>query len=498
MTRTFLALATTLLLFGPSRVQAQLTLRDALARADRQAYANRIAGANADVQRAQAIQPYRGILPGLRAEAGFIRTNDPLNAFGTKLRQRAVTPADFAPALLNSPGGIGNRSTALVLEQPLLNADAWVGRAAAGDAAKAQSAMADWTRMGTRTDVVRAYFGATLAAEKRATLEAAERAGLAHVARARALADTGLVTRSDALLAEVRAGEITTQKLGAAGEASHAGRALAMLLGEPGAAYELPAALPSADAIRALVAGDTAEGAAGPTAADRVAVDSRQRTHAGIPQRADVRADMRADVRAAAFARSAARADAWRARSLYLPRLNGFARYDWNDNSGFFADRRSWTAGVMASWSPFAGASEIAETRATRARSRAAEAQHEAATANARLEQERTREALAVTLAQLAIAERAVEQSAEALRIVARKYDGGLATISDLLEAQAVETQSRLGLSFARYQLLVAAAERRQALGSDPSFLAALDGAAAPSNPGAATGGPTGSPTLDR
>lgn len=445
------ALAALLLAFGPARVQAQLTLREALTRADGQAYANRIAGAAADAQSALSLQPYRGILPGVRVEAGFVRTTDPIAAFGTRLRQRAIGPADFDPAALNFPSAIGNRSAGLVLEQPLFNADAWVGRSAAGAAAKAQRAAADWTRDGTQVNVVRAYFGATLAAEKRTTLEAAERAAQAHVARARALADTGIVTRSDALLADVRAGEITTQRLGAVSDASHAARALAVLLGEPGSAYDLPATLPPAEAIRALVVSDT------------------------TPDRHDGKATTRADVRAATLALSAARADALRAKSLYLPRVNGFARYDWNDPTGFFANQRSWTAGVMATWTPFAGASEIAETRATKARARSAEAQHEAATADAALERERTREALTVALAQLTIAERAVEQSAEALRIVARKYEGGLATISELLEAQAVETQTRLGLSFARYQLLVTAAERRQALGDDPSFLTALD-----------------------
>ncbi len=445
--RTLLIL--TLAAVVPRAAVAQLTLRDAFAKADSSAFANRIAGANADAQRAQALQPYRGILPGVRVEAGYVRTTDPIAAFGTKLRQREIGAADFNPASLNFPNAIGNRSAGLVLEQPIFNADAWIGRSAAGEAGKAQAKMADWTRTATRTDVVRAYFGATLAAEKRATLEAAERAAQAHVARAKAFADTGLVTRSDALLAQVRAGEITTQRLGAASDANHARRALAMLLGEPAAEYPLPAALPGAEAIRALVSSDTATMAA----------------------------TDRADVQAATLALSAARADAWRARSTMLPRVNGFARYDWNDRTGFFANQRSWTAGVMASWSPFAGAAEIAESRMTSARARAAEAQQQAATANAALEQARTREQLEVALAQLAIAEQAVTQSEDALRIVSRKYEGGLSSISDLLEAQAVSTQTRLGHSYARYQLLVAAAERRQALGSDPSFLIALDGA---------------------
>jgi len=442
---------------GTQAPAAVLSLRDALERADAKAYANRIAAGRADAQAGDALAAYRGILPAVRVEAGFVRTTDPIGAFGTTLRQRAITPADFDPARLNYPTAVANRSAALVLEQPLLNADAWLGREAGAAAAQAARAAADWTRHDTRTDVVRAYYGATLAREKRTTLESAERAANAHVSRARALADTGLVTRSDALLAEVKAGEVMAQRLAAAGEAAHAARALAVLLGSPGSEELLPAKLPSAAAIRALVASDT-------NAAPVASTGSDPRT--GTSERADVRA--------ATLALDARRADAWRARAAYLPRLNGFARYDWNDPTGFFANQKNWTVGVMASWSPFTGANEISGTRATAGRARAAEAEHEAASAQAALEQERTRSELQVALAQLDIAERAVAQSAEAHRIVSLKYDGGIATISELLEASALETQSRLSASFATYRLLVTAAERRQALGGDPAYLATL------------------------
>jgi outer membrane protein TolC len=68
-----------------------------------------------------------------------------------------------------------------------------------------------------------------------------------------------------------------------------------------------------------------------------------------------------------------------------------------------------------------------------------------------------------------------VTQSAEARRIVARKYEGGLATVTELLEANALETRSRLEHSAALYRALVAAAALRQALGGDVSELITLD-----------------------
>lgn len=428
----------------------QLTLADAFRAADEGAYANRIATADADAQGAQAIAPLRGILPTLRVEAGAMATTDPIGAFGTTLRQRAITPADFDPTRLNFPEAARNRMAALVLEQPIFNADAWTGRRAATAASDATRAMASWTRSSTRIDVVRAYYGATLATEVRETLAAATRAADAHVARAKALADTGLVTRSDALLAQVRAGEITARYLEASSDADHAQRGLAVLLGVSTLPAALPTALPDAAQIRTLAAADSAD--ASPVA-------------------------MRDDVRAARAALAAASADALRAKSLYLPRVNGFARYDWNDPTRLFANERAWTVGVMATWTPFAGGSEIAEVRTTNARNDAAEARHEAATSQAALALSRSKDRVQVALAQLQIAEQSVEQAAEAHRIVARKYDGGLATISELLEASASETQSRMLHAVARYHLILAAADRRLALGADLLSLTALDAA---------------------
>jgi outer membrane protein TolC len=99
----------------------------------------------------------------------------------------------------------------------------------------------------------------------------------------------------------------------------------------------------------------------------------------------------------------------------------------------------------------------------------------EAAEAGAALERNATQTQFAVAIAQLGLAEVSVTQGAEAHRIVARKYTGGLATIAELLSAAAVETQTRLGLSGARYQVIVADAAARQAAGADLMALTVLE-----------------------
>jgi outer membrane protein TolC len=99
----------------------------------------------------------------------------------------------------------------------------------------------------------------------------------------------------------------------------------------------------------------------------------------------------------------------------------------------------------------------------------------EAAEAGAELERKATQTQLAVALAQLGIAEVSVTQAAEAHRMVGKKYAGGLATIADLLGAAAVETQTRLGLSEARYRAIVAVAAAHHAAGADLTALTVLE-----------------------
>lgn len=429
---------------SPLAAQDVLTLSQALETADRAAYANRAAAAASDARSAEALAPLEGILPSLRVEGGYVRTTDPIGAFGTTLRQRAITAQDFDPQRLNHPDVAANYTASLVAELPIFNADAHLGRRAAARAAAAGEASEEWTRRSTRRDVVKAYYGAVLASDRVSTLEAAVRAAQEHARQARSMARNGLVTRSDALLAEVKAGEVEAELIAARGAARMAGRQLAVLLGVPeDTTFTLPSRLPSVDGARLL---------AGPGGAAQ-----------------EVQA--RGDVRAARLGLEAARADERRAKSLYLPRLNAFARYDWNSPDRPFDGEKNWSAGVMATWSPFSGASEIAETRAAAARAEEARARAEGAEAAARLEVEQAESALEVALARLGIAERGAQQSAEAHRIVARKYAGGLATVTELLDAAAVDTQAQLGRSAAQYAVITSAADLLHARGRDVADL---------------------------
>jgi outer membrane protein TolC len=444
-----LGLAAAMLLLYAPRIEAlqSLTLADAFRRADSAAFANRIAAGDARTSGAQATAALQGILPTVRAVAGYVRSNDPLAAFGFTLQQRGVTMESFNPASLNYPATVTNWNGGFVAEVPLINVDAWYGRAAAASAAAAATMSTQWTREVTRVDVVRAYFGAVLATEQAATLVTAAEAARAHERQAESMVANGMATRSDALLASVQAGQVDAQLIGARGEARIARHRLAVVLGQPGdTGFTLPDSLPSAAAVRALP-----------------------------PDTDSDSASARLDVTAARLGVEAAERAVRRAGAQYLPRLNGFGRYDWNSPDQPFGGQGSYTIGIMASWSPFSGASEIAARQEARGRAEAASAGAEAAMAAAHLEQQATATQREVALARLGIAEGAVVQAAEAHRIVARKYAGGLATVAELLAAALVETQSRLALSESRYQVIVTSAAALQASGRDLMALTALE-----------------------
>ena len=184
---------------------------------------------------------------------------------------------------------------------------------------------------------------------------------------------------------------------------------------------------------------------------------------------------VRADVRAANAGLAAASADKQRATTTLMPRVNGFARYDWNDPTALYGGQKNWTVGVMASWSLFGGGSELADVAGASARLASARAGHAAATAQQQIDAESSRRAIAVALQRLDLAVQAAEQSQEAHRLVDKRYAGGLATVAELLAAESAATGAALMRVAARYAVIDALAEHRRAIGADPGALSALE-----------------------
>lgn len=425
--------------------QAPLSLREALRQAEASAYPNRVAEADYRAARARSALANQGILPTVRADLGVIRTNDPLAGFGFLLQQRAATTAAFDPSGLNNPDPRTDIGSVLSAEVPLINLDAWAAKRAASHAATAEGFRRDWSATGVQLDVLKGYYGAVLARERASVLRASETAARAHLRRAESVYRNGLVTRSDVLLAEVRVGEIETQRIAAEADAIIARQTLAVILGMPDdTAFTLPMVIPVTEMpmTEAQVGGE------------------------------------RADVAMVAAQVDAADADARRRTLALLPRINGFSRVEWHDDQTPFTGRSMATVGVMASWSPFSGGAEFAARKEAIATADAARAGLEATEAMAALQLASAKSAFVVATYALTIATRSVTQATEAHRIVQRKYEGGLATVAELLDAQATEMGAHLAAAKARHDLVVARGTLARVQAEDLDTLsAALDAA---------------------
>ena len=82
-------------------------------------------GAMRDAAGADATGALRAFLPQVQLGSFFLRSDDALNAFGYTLQNRAVTPQDFNPTLLNNPGETNHFVSRLQLLQPIFK----IGRA---------------------------------------------------------------------------------------------------------------------------------------------------------------------------------------------------------------------------------------------------------------------------------------------------------------------------------------------------------------------------------
>ncbi|MEP4598749.1 MAG: TolC family protein, partial [Cyclobacteriaceae bacterium] len=114
--------------------------------------------ASADFRQSNAL-----FLPSISASHTAIVTTNPLMAFGSKLNQELLTPADFDPNLLNNPGKTENYATQIEVLQPLINVDGIYQRQAARSKMEAYGLQAERTKEYLELEVSKAYMQLQLA-----------------------------------------------------------------------------------------------------------------------------------------------------------------------------------------------------------------------------------------------------------------------------------------------------------------------------------------------
>ena len=410
----------------------RVTLQQALARAD--AESHRLAELRAREGAAAAAVDGRRAAerPILAALAGYQRTNH-VDEFG--FFQQDGTFRLIYPDIPD------NWRARLDLQWPIYTA----GRADALErAARAERSAAaqdlESARADLRLETARAFWALVTATESVRVVRAAVERVESQLRDVRARFDAGFLPPNDVLTVESRLSQQRTALLQAENVRDAARAELARLIGAP-----LDAAL-EADAV---FAPDPAAGGAGDV---RAAVEGR--------------ADRQA--LEARVSGSEARIEAVRAERRPTIALAGGVDYA-RPNPRIFPRRsawdESWDAGVNVSWTLWNGgrtSAAVAEARLTADAARARLAELESRIA---LEIRQRQLDLGSARAQVETAGAAVAAATEARRVVEERVAAGVATTSELLDAQVDQLQAELDRTRALASVKLAEAQLARALG---------------------------------
>lgn len=358
------------------------------------------------------------MLPTVVAGFSAISTNNPLNVFGSKLQQAAVTAADFNPTLLNDPDHREDFSAAIELQQPLLNMDMLYRRAAARKQVEMYDYKARRTKEYVRFNTQKSYMDLQLAYQSVAVLEESLHKVQWMEDISRRFFEQGLIKKTDLLNVQVNVATVQSHLSRARNGVSTASETLALVMGEP------TALLFRTDS---LVLNENENQALG-----RVS---------------ETRADLMAMKKAVEAGQLMEKSE----QMTLMPRINAFASYQTNDSKFGQFDAKSYLAGVKLSWTLFDGTRSYHAIRARKTEREKMEVQLKQQQDQSVLELNKAIRDKADFVSEINRRQLAVEQAEESLRISQNRYREGLVSTTDLLLAQTQLLQQQLQLAQAVY-----------------------------------------------
>lgn len=430
---------TFLLLTAAVWAQTPITLPEAVRIALEKNPARKAALAETHAAAAGVKEAQSALFPRIVFSETAMRGNDPVYAFGTRLRQRRFTAADFALNRLNTPAPIGNFSTRFAGQWNVFDSFAKyknIGRAR--DVQAAASGQLERTSQELVFQAIDAYYGVLLGLRRQEVAEQSSKTAEAVLQRARARYESGLAVQSDLLSADVNAASCRQQLIEARNQVAIARAQLSYALGMNAVSEWQPAERLSDVAL--------------PTA-----------TLPELEQRALVE---RPDLKAIAAQESAQEKSVSAAKSALGPKLNVFAGWE-ADNPTLFAGGggNNWTGGVELQFDLFSGGQKTAQLTREKALQERVTALRQSAENEVRLEVRRAYYDTDTARQQVEVARTATEQAKESLRINQNRYDSGLATITDLLRVEEADRSAQSDYWAAVYRYRTGYARLQLAIG---------------------------------
>ena len=420
-----------------SIAQEPLTLRQAIDRALGQNPQAAVARADGQEAKAAASLARTQLLPQLNFTEDISRGNDPVYVFGTRLRQRQFTQADFALNSLNFPQPIGNFATrfsgswtafdSFKTQREIHRADLF--SQSASSSAKAINQQIVMRVVTAYQAVLYAQREIDVAQHEQETSEALLNSVEDHV-------KAGLAVESDRMSALVNGSARKQELIAAQGDLELAWAELREAMGVPDL-----------------------------EASELKPIEPHTFPQQPLEEEIATAIQKRPDLTALGQAQSAQGSALGAAKSNFGPRVSAYGNWEEDRTSFAGSGGNNWVAGVQLSIDilPMGKRAQLARESAAKQK---IDAQVAVSQQHVRLEVSQAHIHRQTALLSLETARAAMDQATESLRILKNRYNAGLATITDLLRAEDAERQSQSNYWHAVYGNAMAYAEVLYATGT--------------------------------
>jgi outer membrane protein TolC len=371
----------------------------------------KIADENYHVSQADYKQSRAVYLPNIKVSYTGVTSTSPLMAFGSLLNQEIVRQADFNPDLLNNPDRFENFNAKLEVQQPLINMDGIYKRKAAKIKLEAVALQKERTTDYLTFEVEKAYMQLQLAYKAVDVLEIALTTAQTNRQHAQNSFDQGYMQKADMLQVEVRVNEVKNQLVTAKSNVNNASDYLNTLMNSKN--YTL---IKPADSLQVNTLFK---------AANTISLE-------------------RSDFKAMKIA-TKAREQMYKSNKMaFLPRLNAFGSFEFNDDKVFQADANNYLVGAQLSWYVFEGAQRYSKVQRSKAEVDKSKLELEQYIANNNTEFNKAKRMHIDAKNKLSLSELAMSQSKESLRIRNNRFKQGLEKVSDVLISETMYAKKQL------------------------------------------------------
>jgi len=377
--------------------------------------------ASASVREARA-----PLLPKITFAENFTAGNDPVFVFGTKLRQQIFTVQDFALNSLNRPTPIGNYASRFFGQWNLFDStQSWKALDRAKYLNFAANEQLNRTDQELVYQTVQAYYGVLLAQKQMHVAEDAVKTVEAIEHDSRARVESGLAVDSDLLSVQVQASARQQELIERQNELLLAQTRLALAMGTATDAKYQP----------------------------KEALEEHAFPATDVNQLEKTALEKRPDLKRSEWERSAQDKSVAMAKAAFGPRLNAFGSWEEDSHSVGWTGVNNWVAGAELQFDLFAGGSKRAALAREKAMQEKAAAGHASFQDAVRLEVRSAYYQFDAAQQQVKVARSAIAQADESLRINRNRYEGGLSTVTAMLQVEEAAHRAKADYWQAVYRM---------------------------------------------